>query len=357
MTLNPARLARFSDWAQTLPPRPLPRTVTPVPGEYYLDYISRLADANHLELAELTGALDDPAAVILDPGLRKRHRQERLAAAAGQPLGRIARLYWDDAGLYLRDPGGFRQLLRPACRRCTARRGIAGPIACRLPPHQTVCRRHRLWTGPAARTHAAQLDVSPFPEILRAQRRHLAQLDHHPWQHVETTISAATHAIYQALRGGTWIPGQRQRLQQLAPGTWDQALAGVLGGSSGRPDDGPGQAIVEIAIYPDVVSARRTQPPGAQRQPPHRVCPVQVNASASARTLRPSFRRSTGNFRAAAGASPLLASARQTPRVRSHGDSWTHRDRHGGQSRHRRGDRPGPGRARVRGLVHVPASR
>ena len=253
VTLNPARLARFTDWAQTLPPRPLPRTVTPVPGEYYLDYISRLADANHLELAELTGALDDPAAVILDPGLRKRHRQERLAAAASQPLARIARLYWDDAGLYLRDPGGFRQMLRPACRRCTARRGITGPIACRLPPHQTVCRRHRLWTGPAARTHAAQLDVSPFPEILRAQRHHLAQLHHHPWQHVETTISAATHAIYQALRGGTWIPGQRQRLQQLAPGTWDQALAGVLGGSPGRPDDGPGQAIVEIAIYPDVV--------------------------------------------------------------------------------------------------------
>ena len=144
-------------------------------------------------------------------------------------------------------------MLRPACRRCTARRGIAGPIACRLPPHQTVCRRHRLWTGPAARTHAAQLDISPFPEILRAQRRHLAQLHHHPWQDVEAAISAATRAIYQALRGGTWIPGQRQRLHQLAPGTWDQALAGVLGGSPGRPDDSPGHAIVEIAIYPDVV--------------------------------------------------------------------------------------------------------
>src|SRR5580704_9753251 len=94
VTLNPARLVRFTDWASTLPPRPLPRTVTPVPGEYYLDYTARLADANHLELAELTGALDDPAAVILDPGLRKRHRQERLAAAASQPLARIARLYW-----------------------------------------------------------------------------------------------------------------------------------------------------------------------------------------------------------------------------------------------------------------------
>ena len=253
MTLNPARLARFADWARTLPPRPLPRTVIPVPGEYYIDCTVRLAGANHLELPELTGALDDPAAVILDPGQRKQHQQERLAAAAGQPLPRIARLYWDDPGLYLRDPDAFRRMLRPACRRCTARRGIAGPIACRLPPHQTLCRRHRLWTGPSARTHAAQLDISPFPEILCAQRRHLAQLRHHHWQDVEATISAATRAIHNALRAGTWIPGQRQRLQQLAPGTWDRALAGVLSGRPGRPDDGPGQAIVEIAIYPDAV--------------------------------------------------------------------------------------------------------
>jgi hypothetical protein len=198
------------------------------------------------------GALDDPAAVIFDPGHRKQHQQERLAAAAGQPLPRIARLYWDDPGLYLRDPDAFRRMLRPACRRCTARRGIAGPIACRLPPHQTVCRRHRLWTGPAARTHAAQLDISQLPEILRAHRRHLAQLDHHPRQDVEAAVSAATRAICRALRAGTWIPGQRQRLRQLAPGTWEQALAGLLNGRPGRQDD-PGRSAVEIAIYPDVV--------------------------------------------------------------------------------------------------------
>jgi len=253
VTLNPARLARFADWAQTLPPRPLPRTVIPVPGEYYLDYISRLADANHLELAELTGALDDPAAAILDPGRRQQHRRERLAAAASQPLPRIARLYWDDAGLYLRDPGGFGQLLRPACRRCTARLGIAGPVACRLPPHQAVCRRHRLWTGPAARTHAGQLDVSPFPEILRAQRRHLAQLPRHPWQDVEATISAATRAIYQALRDGTWIAGQRQRLQQLAPATGIRPWPPCSAAAPAAKTTTPGQAVVEIAIDPDVV--------------------------------------------------------------------------------------------------------
>jgi hypothetical protein len=73
------------------------------------------------------GDTGDPAAVIFDPGRRRQRQQERLAAAAGQPLARIARLYWDDHGDYLRDPGGFRQLLRPACRRCTPAAASPGP--------------------------------------------------------------------------------------------------------------------------------------------------------------------------------------------------------------------------------------
>jgi hypothetical protein len=253
LDLNPARLAYFADWAKTLPPRPLPRTVTPVAGEYHLDYTARLAAANHLEFAELTGALDDPAGISLFHSSWQQHEQERLAAAAGQPLTRIARLYWPDPRVYLRDPEGFHRMLRPACYRCAARYGITEPVACHLPPHQTICRRHRLWIGPSARSHAGQLDVSPFPEVLRAQRRHrhLAQL-HHPWR-LGDAVRDATSAIYHALRGGTWIPGQQRRMRQLAPSTWQQALAGVLGASPGWQDDGLSHAVVEIAIYPDVV--------------------------------------------------------------------------------------------------------
>jgi hypothetical protein len=254
VTLNPARLAHFTDWARTLPPRPLPRTVTPVAGEYHLDYIARLADANHLEFGELSNALDDTAAITLHgPRDWTRHEQERLATAAGQPLARIARLWWPDPRIYLRDPEGFHRMLRPACRRCTARYGIARPVACHLPPHLTVCRRHRLWIGPSARTHAEQLDISPLPEILRAQRRHLALAHHHQWQPVDIAVSDATRAIHQALRNGTWIPGQRQRMRQLAPGTWQRALADVLAVSPVRPGDRPGHPVVEIAIYPDIV--------------------------------------------------------------------------------------------------------
>ena len=251
MTLNPARLARFADWVTTLPLRPLPRTVIPVPGEYHLDYVRRLARANHLEFGELTGALDDAAVITVHGPLGwTRHQQERLAAAASQPLARIARLCWPDPNVYLRDIGGFHQMLRPACRRCAARRGIAEPVACYLPPHLTVCRRHRLWIGPSARTHAGQLDVRPCPEVLCAQRRHLALVHHHRWQEVQAIIGDAAHAIHSALRAGAWTPRQRQRLHQLDPGTWPQAA----------PEPGPswqyhlsGNPVIEIAIYPDVI--------------------------------------------------------------------------------------------------------
>lgn len=141
-------------------------------------------------------------------------------------------------------------MLHPACRRCAARRGIAEPFACYLPPHLTICRRHRLWIGPSARTHAAQLDVRPCPEVLRAQRRHLALVHHHRWQDVQAVISDAAHAIHSALRIGAWTPRQRQRLHQLDPGTWPQAAPEP---GPGWQYDLPGNLVIEIAIYPDMV--------------------------------------------------------------------------------------------------------
>ena len=87
---------------------------------------------------------------------------------------------------------------------------------------------------------------SPTPTTTRS-----AQL-HHPWR-LGDAVRDATSAIYHAQRGGTWIPGQQRRIRQLAPGTWNQALAGVLGASPGWQDDGHGHHVVEVAICPDVV--------------------------------------------------------------------------------------------------------
>ena len=155
-------------------------------------------------------------------------------AALGPPVtlsyGQAADLGWLSLGGRSLDGRGrwsateSEPFRRGAAGRCvTAGRCAPGGCARRARRRRGILRSRR-------RSGRGRRLAGQFPVILQAQRRHLAQLHHHPWQDVEATISAATQAIYQALRGGTWIPGQRQRLRQLAPGTWEQALAGVLSG-------------------------------------------------------------------------------------------------------------------------------
>ena len=270
MTLNPARLARFADWAQTLPPRPLPRTAIPVPGEYYLDYTVRLAGANHLELPELTGALYDPAAVIFDPWQRRRHEQERLAATAGQPLARIARLCWDDHGDHLRDPGAFAQMLRPACRRCTARLASPGPSP-------AACRRTRpsaaaTGSGPA-RLPAPTPPSSTSASSPRSSRRSAA-----------TTLSCTTTPGRTSRPPSATPPAPFTRPCAAAPGSRASAAAaparprhlgpGPRRGARRLPWPGRRQPRPRHRRDRDIPRrrlARRTHPPGAQHQPPRRV--------------------------------------------------------------------------------------
>lgn len=238
MTLNPTRLARFSDWTQTLTPRPLPRTVVPVPGEYHLDYVRRLAAANHLEFLELCKVVDDHASSGDGRHRWRERRQERLAAVAGQQPDRIARLCWPEPGTYLRDPEAFRRGLRPACRRCTARHHTAGPIFCQLPDHVTVCRRHRLWIGPDTRTISEQADLATFPEYLTAQRHHQRLYRQHrhataaAWRQVE-------NELHRQLYHHRPTHSQRRRLAHFA--------------TEGRPGDHLHRPGVAVALYPDLV--------------------------------------------------------------------------------------------------------
>lgn len=54
-------------WPESPPsvrPSRLPRTVVPVAGEYHLDYVRRLAEANHLEFLQLCHALDTPGGTV-----------------------------------------------------------------------------------------------------------------------------------------------------------------------------------------------------------------------------------------------------------------------------------------------------
>jgi hypothetical protein len=94
------------------------------------------------------------------------------------------------------------------------------------------------------------------PRLHRPARRchrHLVRAcDHLPWQPGDA-LREAIGAIRRAIAIGTWTPQQRQRLRQLAPATWQQALDGALAACPGRPDDSRGHSLIEIAIYPDVV--------------------------------------------------------------------------------------------------------
>jgi len=58
---------------------------------------------------------------------------------------------------------------------------------------------------------------------------------------------------------------------QLAPGTWDQALAGVLSGSPGPATRRPRPPPCRDRDIPRRRLARRTQPAAAQHQPPRSV--------------------------------------------------------------------------------------
>lgn len=269
--LNPARLARFADWATTLPLHPLPRTVTPVPGEYYLGYIGRLAEANHLEFGELADALNDTAAITLHgPCGWKQHEQQRLAAAAGQPLARIARLCWPDASVYLRDIEGFHQMLRPACRRCTARRGITEPVACYLPPHQTICAA--TGSGPAqppAATQASSTSASSPRSFTR---------------------SAATSPWCTSTTGGTWkLPSARPP----APSTTPSAAAP---GSRARG------------------SACTSSPPAPGNKP----WPACSPPAPAGQTTGPAIPSSRSRSTPTSSGSPRAASGRKTPAAVQH---------------------------------------
>jgi hypothetical protein len=105
--------------------------------------------------------------------------------------------------------------------------------------------------GPAPSPYQCA-DPLPANGKLPGRRRcHLAR-PHHRWRSGDA-VRDATGAIYHALRRGTPIPGQQPRMRQLAPGTWNQALADVPGASPRWQGDGPSYPVVEIAICPDVV--------------------------------------------------------------------------------------------------------
>lgn len=251
-TLNPAAHTQIGDWMRLQPPPPLPRTVAPMPYEAIHHYLRRLADASHQTVSQISKIIhlhNLPAGLDFNDIAR-----ERLAAAASQPIARIRRLYWGPAPGATRpsgQPEEYGDGLRPACRRCAACHGLPGPVPCKFPDHDMICRHHQLWTGPGVLEPAGQHDLAQLPELLRAQRHHDRLLRQHQPEMVHSAYQRADQAWRQHLGPHLrWTPSQFHRFTTLTSAN-----------SQAQPQPGQGLAgaghlravAATIAIYPDVV--------------------------------------------------------------------------------------------------------
>lgn len=230
-------------WAALLPPRPLPRTAVPIAGETTEHYLRRLAAANHQGPDELLGHLCAPNRASLH-----NLDRDRLAAAAGQPTERIARLHQLTRNERMRH---HLPEVRPACRRCTARRGLLTEVPCMTADHVNVCRRHQLWIGPGATSHARQYDLRGMPEILDAQRHHHRLLRDHDAEDIAIARERADGIWRYRVASvyNHWTADQQRRITHLDPDTWPRVAEprSMLGPELHH------SSVITVAIYPEVV--------------------------------------------------------------------------------------------------------
>lgn len=184
-----------------MPPlRPLPVGVPLVPGEDHKSLMWRLARANHLPSLNLRDVLPQPTGTELI-------NLAGLATLAGQPLQRLQQALDARPDRWL----AMRQL---ACSRCMARRGIPHRVLIEVANHQPLCRRHRRWLSPQADWAQEEYDLTPVPEVLRAQRRHAALMhQHHGWNDTaEAAYGHARHILHRWAQRHDWSTHRDRRL-------------------------------------------------------------------------------------------------------------------------------------------------
>lgn len=225
--------------------RTLPDPVPPARHEIPTSYISRLATLHGLDINGLWSQLTQPAY----PGAGRRVVvPERLAALTGRPVHALA-----GAMPELRDPPPnwemFRHQPQTGCHLCDARHP-GGPVIRLLPHHTYVCLRHGAWIGPPDVDHPAA-DLTGFPDIIDAQRRHLLLLRRHGWA---ATYDATLTALMVC--GHIWFGDGRPFTSSFGIwNTWDDRVHHLI------PFDREKQDYVDYstsrlfaAVYPEAVS-------------------------------------------------------------------------------------------------------
>jgi hypothetical protein len=221
------------------PGQSLPIRVAPLSGETIVSYLRRLAAGNHVPLSLILAHLPSwfTARTLTHDDLCGADRIEPagiecLALLTGLTMASLLRAL-PAFGLGHRD-----RTRRPpvraihACRRCAARHGRTGPVSIHLPPHQRLCRRHRIWLG-----GACQIDLATAPEVVHAHRR-AARLAHRygvlRLLHTEITTR-------QQIGAARYPDPVQQRI--------DKMTASNPGLIVEQPD------LIEAATYPEVISS------------------------------------------------------------------------------------------------------
>lgn len=152
----------------------LPRPIALVTGETLISYLTRLAHANYLTVAEVLAVLPSWFSTKIN-NRDDRAQHHMLAPTTAEALRALAHLTSTTPTSLARALPAFGATnahspvrATTACHRCVARRGIHQPVPVHLPIHDKVCTRHGIWL---AHANEPNPDLTACPEIITAQHR------------------------------------------------------------------------------------------------------------------------------------------------------------------------------------------
>jgi hypothetical protein len=207
--------------------------------------LTRLAEANHLSLAEVLAVLPSWFSTKVNNG-DDRAQHHMLAPATADALHALARLASTTTTSLARALPAFATddafgpaRTTTACRRCAARLGINQPVTVHLPAHQKICTRHHIWLSDPGQPH---LDLTACPEITNAQHRANRLLREHTPQQLMLAYQAAIRSVPPWPESPATIPTHwRHRLLTLQ----------TTNHRYGIPTDH--DAYTHAATYPDAI--------------------------------------------------------------------------------------------------------
>ena len=189
------------------PRQRLPRTVKPFRDETAHSFLRRLAAANHVSVTDLQPLIGSVGG--------KRPNPEWVSIVTGWPESVLVdRLH----GLTAPEPR--HQPTGTLCRFCAARRNVFEQVTVYRHLHINVCLRHQLWIG--GNHHTQQLDISPLPELLTAQRTHHRLVRRHGIESADAAYTDATRIIDRWMEQPASTIRRERRLRTCFPGRHTQ---------------------------------------------------------------------------------------------------------------------------------------